>query len=191
MGRPREFDMDETLDRAMHVFWAQGYDGASLDDLLSAMAIGRGSLYKAFGDKRSLYLACLARYDAQVVGGAVRSLRDETVDARLRIARLLVSVAEAVEAGNDRSGCFLCNATVDQAPHDPDVAQRVQDSIDRLDAAFAQALSDTGAYPEPVRRTALAAQLTTDYFGLRVLAKSGIATERLRTRVDGIIAGLG
>ena len=76
MGRPREFDVDDALDRAMRVFWAKGYQGASLDDLLAAMGIGRGSLYKAFGDKRSLYLAALQRYDAEIVDHAVRCLCD-------------------------------------------------------------------------------------------------------------------
>ena len=63
MARPREFDIDEALERAMDVFWTKGYDGASLQDLLEAMNIARGSLYKAFQDKHSVYLAALDRYD--------------------------------------------------------------------------------------------------------------------------------
>ena len=59
MGRPREFDVDKALDRAMGVFWQKGYEGASLQDLLHAMEIARGSLYKAFEDKHSIYLAPL------------------------------------------------------------------------------------------------------------------------------------
>ena len=135
MGRPREFDVDDALDRAMRVFWAKGYQGASLDDLLAAMGIGRGSLYKAFGDKRSLYLAALQRYDAEIVDHAVRRLCDAAGgDGRARIARLLHDDIDAVEHGDDRNGCFLCNASVDQAPHDPAVAEAVRRSIDRLDA---------------------------------------------------------
>ena len=63
MARPREFDIDQALDRAMGVFWEKGYEAASLQDLLKAMKIARVSLYKAFDDKRAIYLATLDRYD--------------------------------------------------------------------------------------------------------------------------------
>lgn len=188
MGRPREFDVDEALDRAMRVFWAKGYEGTSLDDLLAAMRIGRGSLYKAFTDKRSLYLATLRRYDAEVVGRAVRELRGGAGDGKERIARLLQSVADAVENGNDRTGCFLCNASVDQAPHDESVAVQVRASIDRLEAAFFEALG-SGGY-EDAERKSRAKQLTAEYFGLRVLAKTGGEVAQLRSLIDAIVARL-
>lgn len=61
-GRPRGFDADEALERAVRVFWAQGYEGASLDDLTSAMGINRTSLYRAFGNKEALFGLALQRY---------------------------------------------------------------------------------------------------------------------------------
>src|SRR5438874_8768237 len=61
-GRPRTFDVDETLDRALKVFWRKGYDGASLPDLTRAMGINRPSLYAAFGNKQSLFCKALKRY---------------------------------------------------------------------------------------------------------------------------------
>ena len=69
MVRPREFDRDEVLDRAMRVFWEKGYAATSTDDLLAAMNIGRQSLYNAFGDKRRLYLEALERYQANSTSG--------------------------------------------------------------------------------------------------------------------------
>ena len=71
MARPREFDIDQALERAMNVFWTKGYEGASLQDLLDAMNIARGSLYKAFEDKHSVYLAALDRYDRTEIQRAV------------------------------------------------------------------------------------------------------------------------
>src|SRR5258705_3137544 len=62
MARPREFDREEALERATGVFWAKGYASTSTDDLLTAMGIGRQSLYNAFQDKRALYLEALERY---------------------------------------------------------------------------------------------------------------------------------
>ena len=62
LGRPRGFDVDEALERAMVVFWAQGYEGASLADLTNAMGINRTSMYAAFGNKEELFRAALRRY---------------------------------------------------------------------------------------------------------------------------------
>src|SRR3984893_14058428 len=62
LGRPRAFDPDVALDRAMHVFWAKGYEGASLSDLTRAMRINRPSLYAAFGNKEQLFGKVLDRY---------------------------------------------------------------------------------------------------------------------------------
>ena len=63
-GRPRQFNPDDVLDRAVEVFWERGYAGASLDDLTAAMRLNRPSVYAAFGDKHSLFLAALDRYGA-------------------------------------------------------------------------------------------------------------------------------
>ena len=67
-GRPREFDVDEALDRALQVFWRKGYEGASLPDLTEAMGINRPSLYAAFGNKEELFRKALDRY-AERAGG--------------------------------------------------------------------------------------------------------------------------
>ncbi len=71
MARPREFDIEEAVEGAMQIFWRQGYGATNLPDLLTAMGLTRGSFYKAFKDKRAVYLAALQRYDEQVIGGAV------------------------------------------------------------------------------------------------------------------------
>src|ERR1700722_16984595 len=75
MARPREFDTDLALARAMSLFWAKGYAGASMDDLLGAMQIGRQSLYAAFGDKRRLYVQALEQYQRESVDGHLARLR--------------------------------------------------------------------------------------------------------------------
>ena len=112
MGRPREFDIDQALDRAMGVFWQKGYEGASLQDLLGAMQIARGSLYKAFEDKHSIYLATLDRYDRTEVEAGIAFLCDpEAGDGLTKIRSML----ESVKSDKARRGCFLCNAAIDRA----------------------------------------------------------------------------
>src|SRR5438445_3107154 len=75
-GRPREFDVEKALERAMNVFWRKGYEGASLPDLTRAMGINRPSLYAAFGNKESLFRKALDRY-AEGPGSYVRDALEE------------------------------------------------------------------------------------------------------------------
>jgi TetR/AcrR family transcriptional repressor of nem operon len=182
MARPREFDIDEALDRAMNVFWAKGYEGASLQDLLEAMGIARGSLYKAFDDKRSVYLAALGRYDRTVVQAAVDLLSDpDAGDGVDRIRRFLRAARDAVAEHKDRRGCFLCNAAVDQAPVDAAVQTQVRAMMKRLERATQTALRESrpGASWPAKRRAEIALLVTNAYVGLRVLAKSGYAARDL------------
>lgn len=190
MGRPREFDMDDVLDRAMRAFWATGYEGTSLDDLLAAMGIKRGSLYKAFTDKRALYQAALRHYDASVVDAAVGMLRARDDDGRTRISRFLHSVADATERGVDPPGCFLCNAIVDQAPHDPETGAAVSQSLTRLESAFEIALDDLPVAMERLARADLARRLVADYVGMRVLARAGRDAAALHRLAEAVLTSL-
>ena len=74
MARPREFDRDAALDKAMQVFWAKGFAATSTDDLIQAMGIGRQSVYNAFGDKKQLYMEALGAYQRRTVGGHLSRL---------------------------------------------------------------------------------------------------------------------
>ena len=80
-GRPRGFDEDEALERAMHVFWRKGFEGASLNDLTAAMGIQPTSLYRAFGNKRTLFQKALARYMAGPVAFVHDALNEPTAYA--------------------------------------------------------------------------------------------------------------
>jgi len=99
IGRPREFDAEEALQKAMVVFWEQGYEGASLADLTERMGISRKSMYAAFGNKEELFRKALRRYSEGTVSYAVEAL--QAASAR--------EVAETFLAGsvraNTRPGC--------------------------------------------------------------------------------------
>src|SRR6476620_9841235 len=77
-GRPRAFDPDAALERAMHVFWAKGYEGASLSDLTRAMRINRPSLYAAFGNKEQLFRKALDRYISGPLAFVEEALKEPT-----------------------------------------------------------------------------------------------------------------
>ncbi|GJL93865.1 MAG: TetR family transcriptional regulator [Hyphococcus sp.] len=180
MARPREFDEEEVLGAIKDVFWRKGYEGASYADLIEASGLHKGSLYAAFGDKRALYLRALRDYDEHEVAGAVALLTGEEGKKRSgakRIEALLNAVIEAVTIDNDRRGCLLCNASVDQAPHDKDVEAMVSRGVARMQVAFGDALD--GVKSDKARKET-ASLLTSVYFGMRVMAKSGASLTMLR-----------
>ncbi|MGK2922499.1 MAG: TetR/AcrR family transcriptional regulator [Methyloceanibacter sp.] len=189
MARPREFDTDKALDRAMGVFWLKGYEGASLQDLLKAMKIARGSLYKAFDDKRSIYLAALDRYDRTEVEEGIAFLCDpEAGDGLARIRDMLE------DSKNDatRRGCFMCNAAIDRARFDPKVEAKVKAMLRRLEDAIGVALkqSKRGARWSAKRRVATASFILNTYMGLRVLARSGYPPDDLQAIIDAALRDL-
>ena len=182
MARPREFDTDDALAKAMGVFWEHGYADATMPALLDGMSLTRGSLYKAFKDKKSLYLLVLANYDEQAVSDAVVLLANTKLDGRDRIFALFDSIANTVEAG-DRRGCLLCSAVAGPAGYDSDIASHAAKSLDRLRVAFQSAL-DASKIVEDAEP--LAQLLVTQYVGLRILSRTSISASVIRQNVEAL-----
>lgn len=189
MARPREFDEDAVVEAIKNVFWENGYEGTSYADLIDASGLHKGSLYAAFGDKRALYLRALRAYDEHEVTGAVELLTKDVAKQKgeKRIEALLNAVIDAVAIEGDRRGCLLCNAAVDQAPHDGDVESAISGSIERLQRAFEKALCDDrkGAALKEAASLANAA-----YFGMRVMAKSGVPIAMMKQARNGLMKRL-
>ncbi|WP_299480942.1 TetR/AcrR family transcriptional regulator [uncultured Roseibium sp.] len=177
MARPREFDPEEAMDKAMTLFWDVGYEEASLSELLAAMEITKGSFYKAFQDKQSIYLASLDRYNDNVISGTVAYLSDAAQGTgRDRILGLFEKVAQAVKADGDRLGCFLCNALIDKAAEGGEAENKLQAMVHRLENAFFKALSDDRPRDDAGNRETARGVLSA-YFGLRVLGRAGLSTQ--------------
>src|SRR5437773_10215065 len=104
VGRPRAFDVDQALDRALKVFWRKGFEGASLPELTKAMGINRPSLYAAFGNKEALFRKVLDRY-AEGPAGYVRAALQEPT-ARAAVKRLLYGAAELMSDPRNPHGCL-------------------------------------------------------------------------------------
>lgn len=179
MARPREFDTDETLAKAMDVFWERGYGASTMPELLAGMNLTRGSLYKAFRDKKSLFLLVLGKYDEQVVSDAVTLLSDSGQDGWDRILAVFDSIVDAVESG-DRRGCLLCSAVAGPAGYDTDIAAYAFKSLGRLRTAFQLALDASGVTDdaEPMSHF-----LVTQYVGLRIMSRTSISVSNVRQNV--------
>src|SRR5262245_30757068 len=105
MGRPREFNEEEALDRALEVFWRRGYEGATLPELTAAMGINRPSLYAAFGNKETLFRKALARYVAGPAGYVKVAMDQPT--ARAAVERLFAGSVAALTDPRNPGGCLV------------------------------------------------------------------------------------
>ena len=188
MGRPRAFETESAIEKAMQVFWTHGYEGASLPDLLDGMGLTRGSLYKAFKDKKNLFLMVLDRYEAAAVDASVQLLTDpEIEDGAKRIIFLFESVIRAVTDADHR-GCLLCTAAASSAADDPDISDAVHRGLAKMQGGFVQALQDTPSidHLDKGALLRLGDVLLTQYIGLRVLARSRIPLGVLEQSCQGI-----
>jgi AcrR family transcriptional regulator len=175
-GRPRGFDPDEVLDRVIPVFWARGYDGASMENLTAAAGLARPSLYAAFGDKHGLFLAALDRYAATLGRGPVDALaRAEAPDTGIR-AFLHAAVDLVAGDGGRPHGCLLACAAADAAECDAGVRERLAAVMAATEAAItdrAAAWHASGTRHVGPNPKELGALLVTLMQGLAIRARAG------------------
>ena len=170
MARPRQFDETQVVEKLMQVFWDKGYEATSMQDLVAASGLLKGSLYGAFGDKQNMYLTALRHYDRTRIQAGIDMLDGEG-SARQKIARLFDNVIESTKRDIFAGGCFLCNASLEKAVTDKQVKSEVKTTIRRLKLAIMEALA-THCENED-QAASLAAFIISAYFGTRVLAKGG------------------
>lgn len=162
----------------MNVFWKKGYEATSMQDLVDATGLLKGSLYGAFGDKRALYMIALAHYDQTRIQAGIDMLTAEG-SGRGKITQLFESVIESAKTRVFAGGCLLCNASVEMAPIDAAVESSVKGSIRRLQAAVTSAIKSSVNQSDDA--TAVSGFIICAYFGARVLAKAGAP---LQTIID-------
>ncbi len=186
-GRPRQFDLDQTLETIMGLFWARGFDGVSLADLMAVTGLNKASLYKAYGDKRMMYRRALALYEQRHVETAAKAMRAPG-DPVQRLHGFLTAPIAARDRG-DRRGCFLCNAASEQSALDDQTAAMVNRGFATLEAALAAVLDDIGArLPLGDSRAGAVQALLAIYAGLRVMARAAVDRTRLEAARDAALA---
>jgi len=185
MGRPREFDMDVVLDAVLSVFWAKGYEGASLDDLTRAANITRPSLYAAFGDKRALFVKALDRYDSMYMRFSKEAL-DEPTSLRV-VERILRGSLELQTKYPEHRGCLGVNGALACS----DDGEAVRRELVKRRAASERALArrlerarEEGDLPTDVDPATLATFVSTVSQGMAVQAKAGAPVKKLEALVE-------
>ncbi|MFC5061871.1 TetR/AcrR family transcriptional regulator [Actinomycetospora atypica] len=187
-GRPRGFDPDEALERALQVFWERGYEGASLTDLTSAMGISTTSMYGTFGNKEALFRRALERYDEGPSAYLRQALDEPTA----------LDVARAVLAGTIRTttrpeqphGCLGVQgalATSDSGSEVRDLLVGWRDEgYSRIRERFRRAVDD-GDLPPETDPGLLARLVTAVAYGFAVQAASGVPAEELQEAADAAL----
>jgi len=139
MARPKEFDPERALAKAMNLFWRLGYENTSLEALMKVMGIARQSLYDTFGDKRALYLKAMAHYRDQT-NNQIQKMLNESPSVRDGFARLLYGLAAETREQHER-GCLLLSANLQRDPKDAVVRDFLRDNQARVETIFLQALA--------------------------------------------------
>lgn len=190
MGRPRVFDVDEALDRALRVFWRKGYEGTSLSDLTRAMRISRPSLYAAFGNKEQLFRRVLDRYAEGPAAYVEEALAEPT--ARAVVERLWRGAVDQLTAPRSPRGCLLVQGALacgDEAePIRRELATRRGAGVAALRARFERAVAERDLPPgsDPGELARYAAAVT---HGMAVLAAGGAVREELARVADRALRG--
>jgi AcrR family transcriptional regulator len=184
-GRPRAFDADSALDRAVEVFWRFGYEGASMSDLTDAMGINRPSLYAAFGSKEELFRKAVARYAETEMAYAREALAQPTA---YRVAEaLLRGQLDALTQPGRPAGCLSIQGGVSCGTANSGIAEFLATSRLAGEAAlaerFARALEE-GDLPEGTDPAALARFLHVVQEGQAVHAAAGIGREMLEQSAE-------
>jgi TetR/AcrR family transcriptional regulator, copper-responsive repressor len=180
-GRPRAYNPDEALQRALRVFWRHGYARTSLDDIVAATGMNRPSLYAAFGDKRSLYLKSLAHYHT-ITGEALRRALSGTDPLRATLMRVYEAAITLYLSGDQALGCFAVGTATTEAAEDPEVRAMLAESTRRLDQAFEAriiAARDAEELPPDTDTVALASLASATLHTIAIRARAGIPRDEL------------
>src|SRR3977135_3598695 len=132
MGRPRSFDQDQVLRAVRDQFWSTGYAGTSMDDILAATGLGKGSLYGAFGDKHRLFVRVFDDYCTAVTEAVRRALEGPDDGAYERLRAHVLAAAEATASDVCLRGCLLAKGSAELAAQDPAVAARASQTFQAL-----------------------------------------------------------
>lgn len=193
MVRPRSFDQNVVLDRAIDVFSRRGFEATTIQHLEAEMGLGRGSIYAAFGDKLGLFQAALDRYNDCQTAAAVKLLDDEPSGLQA-IRRFFATVIEETAAFNGQKDCLITIASLEMAARDSGTGERILANLAMAEAGLARALDrarQSGEISSRVASPALARFLVNTVQGIKVRARVTSDRETLSEIAETALAGLG
>ncbi|MDA0230267.1 MAG: TetR/AcrR family transcriptional regulator [Proteobacteria bacterium] len=182
MARPREFNESDALGDAMHLFWREGYENASLSDITQATGLSKSSLYDTFGSKHELLLSSLQFYVENKMQPSLQVLEEEP-SPRAGIAKRFDMIIEGMTAPGPRCGCLIANTTLELGARDPAVAKMIAAAQTEMEQAYIRAIERGQAVGEidaDQGAQSLARYIMACLAGLVCLSKSGFDAPMLR-----------
>ena len=192
LARPREFDETEVLEQAMRVFWENGYQPTTPQNLLDAMGLSKSSFYETFGSKRGLFLRCLQHYIRTGHKHIEEVLAAD--DVREAFGNVMELVVETSAPKNGvRCGCMVWNAAAELGPHDEEVELMVKDALSKTEKSYVRRLrraQQDGQISQEKDAKTLAQYFVTSVGGLQLTAKADRDGTRLKRVVKMILSTL-
>ena len=193
-GRPREFDKEQTLARALELFWSRGYGATSVQDLVDALDVERGSLYGAFGDKRRFYLDAVRLYWEVYERHLTTAL--DTAPLLPALREILTHPARLDELISDvgvPQGCLVGNTTAELVPQDSEATEVVTRSYRRFTEIVTDALRRAQAAGEVTANSSPEAQAQLLLYivqGLSLVSRAGLDQSAALAAIDTAVDGL-
>ncbi|MCP1184218.1 TetR/AcrR family transcriptional regulator [Paenibacillus sp. 1781tsa1] len=184
MARSKEFEVNEVLDKAMKIFWEQGYEKTSMSDLVEHMGIHRRSIYDTFDDKHTLFLQAMDRYKGKISATLLAEVKASktAVEALHTIYGLLISKAE-----DTPSGCLIVNSAVELGTRDSDVDIRSLESFNDTERMFEQIVEwgqRDGEFSSDHDAKEMAEYLHNISVGIRAMNRTSTDKEKLNRIIN-------
>jgi TetR/AcrR family transcriptional repressor of nem operon len=194
MGRGIAFDYEQALERAMRLFWKNGYAQTALRDLLKVMGIREGSFYNTLKSKKQLYLTCLQRYEETEVGTRLRALASAPT-ASEGIRAFFSAVLDSLDNPKTPSRlCMFAAMASEEVLSEPDLQQRAEEGLEILQSLLRKRLSQDrrkGLLPSSLDPAIVASVITTYLQGLWRMALVNYNRRRFERQIDAFLSGLG
>src|ERR1700704_5331974 len=189
-GRPRAYQPEVALGKALDLFRSEGFAATSLDDLSAATGMNRPSLYGAFGDKRELYIKSYARYRADARAAMIEIFRDE-MPIRKRLQRIYAVALDIYLSGEaGPRGCFTVMTAASEAVADPEIRALVLEGFTELDRAVAPCFRlarEKGELPPSADPAVLAQLASATIHTIAIRARARVPRKELEAIVEGAI----
>jgi AcrR family transcriptional regulator len=189
-GRPRAYQPEIALGKALDLFRKDGFAATSLDDLSAATGMNRPSLYGAFGDKRELYIKSYARYRADARAAMIDIFREE-LPIRRRLERIFAVALDIYLSGDaGPRGCFTVMTAASEAVSDPEIRSMVLEGFSELDKAFTACFrlaKESGELPQTADPVVLAQLASATIHSIAVRARARVPRKELEAIVKGAV----
>lgn len=188
MARPRNFNEEDVLRKAMTLFWSKGFESTSLNDLLQATGLSKSSLYETFGSKHELFLRAFQLYKKDRMDGFSECLSQPNVYLAISIAFQTV-----LDGKGNQMGCMTANEAIELAPHDPKLQEMVESDFEEIEQVFLQAIDrgkQNGSLRTGTESRKLARFLTVSLQGINVMIRAKAKRDVIEDSISVILEKL-